>query len=209
MRLVLEGDEPARRAFSEWLIPVIHERVGRKVMGTRSASKIRDEICDITSHVFLELFEENLDGLRAWSAEGGRSLSNWVGWLARHRAADYHRSRAKSWERERHGELEPGEEYAAALAGDGAASALERDMIEKDFIERVLETFRAEATPLTQRMFDLLFKKHLGTEEICKAMGMNRDAVHKQRARILEELGAIGERLRSGRPPPGGKRRKP
>ena len=143
----------------------------------------------MVQEVFVSLLADDGKTLRAWKAERGMSLENFVGLVAGRQVASILRTGKRSpWKDE------PVDDadltlHAGGSDADGTA-ALSRDMLHV-----LLERLEAELTPKMLLLFHALWVEERPVPEICENMGMQPDAVYAARSRIAKRARAIAAEL--------------
>jgi DNA-directed RNA polymerase specialized sigma24 family protein len=171
--------------------PIIQARVARALL-RRSRTSSRDprqELRDMVQEVFVSLLADDGKTLRAWRAERGMSLENFVGLVAERQVASILRTGKRSpWKDE------PVDDadltlHAGSSDADGMA-ALSRDMLQV-----LLERLEEELTPKMLLLFRALWVEERPVAEICGMMEMQPDAVYAARSRITKRARAIAAEL--------------
>jgi RNA polymerase sigma-70 factor (ECF subfamily) len=182
VRQALTGDQAALTRLVAALTPVIQARVARTLLARRSllasGRNVRQEVEDLSQEVFLALFARDAHVLRAWQAERGLSLENFVGLVAERQVLSFLRSgRRNPWKEDPtflEDELEP----------EALESGPEEVAASREHLALLLDRLREELSPLGRRLFDLLFVQELSLPEVRAASGLSADAVYAWRSRL-------------------------
>jgi RNA polymerase sigma-70 factor (ECF subfamily) len=178
----LGGDERAMRRLVDDLAPVIQARVAKVLLRGAGGRGIRPDVEDLTQEIFASLFDDAGKILRAWQPERGLSLRNFVGLVATRQATSIVRSgRTNPW---RDDPATP-EELHPHLP---AQVSPEAQVVSRDLLREVAERFEANATPLAQQMFVVLFVEQRSVEEVSAELGMAVDAVYAWRSRLSKRM---------------------
>lgn len=177
----LAGDQTALTRLVAGLTPVIQARVARTLLCRRSrlggGRDVRQEVEDLTQDVFLSLFSRDARVLRAWDAERGLSLENFVGLVAERQVVSSLRSGKRNpWKEE----PSPAEDLEAPAPDQSP----EQVTASREQLSLLLDRLREEVSPLGWRLFDLLFVKELSLPEVKTASGLSDDAVYAWRSRL-------------------------
>ncbi len=187
----LTGDRGALEELFVRLAPIIQARVARALL-RRSRPLGRDprqELRDMTQEVFVSLLENDGKTLRAWKAERGMSLDNFVGLVAERQVASILRTGKRSpWK-----EDPVDEDDLAIAAGSSEADAVAT--MSRDTLQALLDRLREELTPKMLRLFYALWVDELPVPQICETMGMQPDAVYAARSRIAKRARAIAAEI--------------
>jgi DNA-directed RNA polymerase specialized sigma24 family protein len=194
----LVGEPQAVRALIAAFTPVIQARAARALV-RRSGSRSRDprqELADLTQDVLLLLFREDGRILRAWSAERGLSLLNYVGLVAEREVAQIAGSGRRSpWS------LNPAEVSEMERAAPPVESA-ESSVGSRDLLDRLYTRLEGELHPSALELFRLLVVEELPTADVCAMTGLSTDAVYTWRSRLLRRARILLDEL-STTPSPG------
>jgi RNA polymerase sigma-70 factor (ECF subfamily) len=196
LKRALGGNAVAMRELVTAILPVVEARVARALFrsqerdgGRRSA---RQEIGDLTQEVFASLFNHNARALRAWDAERGMSLTNFVGLIAEREVCSLLRTgRHNPWT-----EDPTLDEDLDGAAGGSDADALR--VLSCDLLSVLLDRLRERLSPRGLRLFEAIVIDEVTPEAIAAELGMTVDAVYAWRGRflrlarkLLEEIQAI------------------
>jgi RNA polymerase sigma factor (sigma-70 family) len=198
----LSGAPEIVRRFVDEMTPIVQARVVRGLLRRRGAAlgrDLRQEVADLTQEVFVSLFDDGGRALRAYRAERGLSLPNYIGLLAERQVASIMRSGRRSPFTE---EPTIDDELHDAF---GAGPALDTQLASRELLERLLDRLRASLTPKGLQLFRLLYVEERSVEEICTETAMRPDAVYAWRSRIgklVRSLAAELEPDSSKRPAP-------
>lgn len=180
---------PGVRALVEHLAPVIQVRVTRTVMAYgrgRALGDLRATVEEMVQLVFAKLFEGEARLLAMWEPNGGLSLRNWVGRIARLRTEDILRSGKR--DPYRHEAAPP--EHMERLTG----SALLGDEIETiQLWERVRDCVREGQSELGTRLFGLIIEEDRTTKELEAETGLSAAAIFQWRRRLRKAIKACME----------------
>jgi RNA polymerase sigma-70 factor (ECF subfamily) len=194
----LGGDSLAVRALIAAFTPVIQARAARALVrrtGVRSRDP-RQELADLTQDVLLLLFRDDGRILRAWSAERGLSLLNYVGLVAQREVGQIAGSGRRSpWS------LDPAEESAMERAAAPVESA-ESAVGSRDLVDRLYARLEGELHPSALQLFRLLVVEELPAADVCAMTGLSTDAVYTWRSRLLKRARIVLDEL-STTPLPG------
>lgn len=190
----LAGDREAVRRLIDALTPVVQARVARALLRRRSDARgrpIRQELEDFTQEIFLALFANDATVLRAWSAERGLSLVNFVGLVAEREVASIMRSGKRSpWT----------EDPTLAETMDhlgGQAQSPEPVIASRQTLEVLLDRLRASLTPKGLDLFSRLYVEERSVEEVRADTGMSEDAIYAWRSRLGKLIRKLGADLLS------------
>ena len=187
----LTGDRSALQDLFAHVAPVIQVRVARALLRRSRASgrDPRQELRDMVQEVFVSLLENDGRTLRAWKAERGMSLENFVGLVAERQVASILRTGKRSpWKED------PVEEEDLAVHA-GATDAQAVATLSRDMLRVLLDRLREELTPKMLGLFYALWVEEQPVSQICETMGMQADAVYAARSRIAKRARAIAADL--------------
>ena len=174
-------DRAAVRELVALVTPVVQARVARGVLARRAGQPpevVRQEVEDLVQEVFVALFDDDARALRAYRAERGLSLRNFVGLIAEHQVASIFRSgRRRPWHREPF--VAADVDLIAAPAGGPESAALTRDLA-----QQLLARVRTELSPLGLALFQRLILDEEPVDAVAAAMEMSVDAVYAWRSRL-------------------------
>jgi RNA polymerase sigma-70 factor (ECF subfamily) len=181
LQKALAGDAAAVDALVRRLGPVIQARVARSLLRWRTGSaagrNVRQEVEDLVQEIFVVLFSDGGKILRGWEPERGLSLENFVGLVAERRTASLMASGRRSpW---KESPTEPPE-----LDGPREGPGPERTTAARQELRLLLNTLRAELSPLGRRLFELIYLRRLSVEEVMEATDLSADAVYAWRSRL-------------------------
>ncbi|HEY2510969.1 MAG TPA: hypothetical protein VGI39_08940 [Polyangiaceae bacterium] len=180
----LAGEASALRALVAAFTPIIQARAARALV-RRGGGKTRDprqELGDLTQDVLLLLFRDDARVLRAWQAERGLSLSNYVGLVAEREVGHIARSGKRSpWA------LDPAEESELERAPSPAAGP-ESDVGSRDLFARLHARLAEELHPRALELYRLLVVEEAPIPEVCEKSGLSADAVYAWRSRLLKRV---------------------
>jgi DNA-directed RNA polymerase specialized sigma24 family protein len=183
----LHGDAASLRALVSVLQPVVHARVGRVLCRRRALAQgdLRERALDLAQDVFVELFRDDGRALRAWDPARGLSLANWVGLIAEQRATAALRGRAATAAASDL-PLDEAPEEIAPPGDDPEATVLARDRL-----EHVLDTLRAELSPLGMSLFQALVVAEEPIASVAERTGMSVAAVQAWSSRLKRRIASI------------------
>ncbi len=188
----LNGERDAVRALVDELSPVIQARIVRSLTRRQEAAggrDVRQEVRDLTQHMFLVLFADGGRVLRQWDPERGSSLQNFIGLVTEREVASILRRRRRSpW-----GEHPTEDEDFDRMSG--AAPGPESEAISRDLLRRVIVRARARLSGRGIDLFQWIVLEERSVEEVCTLAGMTPEAVYAWRsrlARLLREVAAEG-----------------
>jgi RNA polymerase sigma-70 factor (ECF subfamily) len=197
MEKAVAKDRHAVRVLIDELSPVIQRRVARALLrrGPERSRDVREEVKDLTQHVFVVLFAEEGRVMRQWDPERGLSLKNFVGLIAEREVSVILRSRRKS----------PWTEDAVAPedldeSTDHAASP-EHITASKEMLARILETVRQQLTDHGFELFQLLVVEERSIDDVCAATGKSADAIYAWRSRLGRLVMKVAQEVLSQTPP--------
>lgn len=193
----LDGDSAAIRRMTLALLPIVQARVARSLMRRAASARgrnVRQEVEDLTQEVFAALFAHRARALRAWSADRGLSLTNFVGLIAEREVASILRSGRRSpWTED------------PTLVEDMDRTDLQPDpelsVGSKELLERVLDELRARLSAKGLQLFTLLYIEETPVAEVATLTGMSHDALYAWRSRLARQVREIAEALMSEEPP--------
>jgi RNA polymerase sigma factor (sigma-70 family) len=198
----LAGDRKAVRGLVDDLMPVIQARVAHALLRRGRAAEGRDvqqEIADMTQEVFVSLFRDRGQVLRAWDPAKGAGLRGFVGLVAAREVSSILRTRRQSpWT-----ESPTPEEDLARQSGE--VPGPEGEAESRELLAAILERLRERLTDRGLEMFQLLLIEELGAEEVAEKLRMTVEAVYAWRVRLGRMARAIREELASEQGP--GKRK--
>jgi RNA polymerase sigma factor (sigma-70 family) len=182
VRNALIGDSTALNRLVAVLTPVIQARVARTLLARRfrlaGGRDVRQEVEDLSQEVFLALFSRDAHVLRAWQAERGLSLENFVGLVAERQVLSFLRSgRRNPWK-------EDPSFTAEELEAESPESGPEDAAASRELLALLLDRLREELSPLGRRLFELLFVQERSLNEVRDASGLSADAVYAWRSRL-------------------------
>ena len=180
----ISGDAQAVRALVAVLTPVIQARAARS-LSRRPAGRTRDarqEVGDMTQDVLLLLFRDDARVLRAWQAERGLSLLNYVGLVAEREVGHISRSGRRSpWS------LEPVEDAVLDAAPSSLASP-ESQAGSRDLFDRLHARLLAELNSRAVELYRMLVVEDLSVAEVMERTSLSADAVYAWRSRLLKRV---------------------
>ncbi len=184
----LGGDSTALASLVRGLTPVIQGRVARALLARRSGwaagRSVRQEVEDLTQEIFLQLFAEDGKILRSWQPERGLSLGGFVALVTERQTVSILRTGKRNpWKEEP--TLVEDLDRPATDGGPEAATA------SREELRLLLERLAEELTPLGRQLFDLLFVRELGQEEVQRRTGLSADAVYAWRSRLRRLAGRL------------------
>ncbi len=158
------------------------------MLASRSEGRdIRGDLFDIVQDVFVALFENDARVLRAWEADRGLSLANFVGLVAERTCANRLRTHKTNPYRDFPEDL-------VDLEARLESTSFERGVVSRDLMLQLLEVLRAELSPRGLDLFYRLFVEDQDTADVCAELRLNRDAVYAWKSR-LQRL--VKEKLRA------------
>ncbi len=143
----------------------------------------------MTQEVFVALLADDGKTLRAWKAERGMSLENFVGLVAERQVASIMRTGKRSPWKEDPVVEEDLALHAGASDGEGMAA------LSRDTLQALVDRLREELTPKMLRLFYALWVEEQPVAQICETMEMQPDAVYAARSRIAKRARAIAVEL--------------
>lgn len=190
--LALSGDRAAQCDLVDLLTPVIQKRVVRELLswrqGAASGRDVRQEVEDLSQEVFVTLFDHDARVLRTWEPERGLSLLNFVGLVARRRAAGILRNGKRTPWRDDPTLIEDLDEPDDVVGPEELAAS-------REMLHLVLDGLKVVLSPYGWQMFDLLFLQELSPEEVVRKTGKSKDAVYKWQSRLYQLARQIRDEL--------------
>lgn len=181
VRRALTGDPAALTRLVAVLTPVIQARVARTLLAHRfrlaGRRDVRQEVEDLSQEVFLALFSRDAHVLRAWQAERGLSLENFVGLVAECQVLSFLRSGRRNPRKEDSSFTEEPEPKAPDSDPEKVAAS-------REHLALLLDRMREELSPLGWRLFELLFVQERTQAEVQAESGLSADAVYAWRSRL-------------------------
>jgi RNA polymerase sigma-70 factor (ECF subfamily) len=194
IRRAVARDREATHELVGQLSPIIQARAARALLRRRATAGGRDarqEITDLTQHVFMLLFADEGRALLRWDPKGGASLANFIGVFAEHAIASILRSRRQSpWGEE----PTDANDLAELSSADPGHEAL---VISKDILRIALDRVRARLTERGLEMFHWIVVEDHSLDEVCDLTGMKPDAVYAWRSRLAKLLREIAAEVSS------------
>lgn len=181
----LVGTPEDVRRLCAYLVPVIQARVARALVASGHGGRhrnLREEVEDLTQDVFTLLFEHDARVLRAWSADRGLSLRNFVGMVARRKTNAVLSVRKRNpWYEE------PMEDAAVERALPEAASS-ERQLAARQLLGEAMRRAAEEQSERGRVLLELMFKDGLDNPELVKRTGLKDTAVYQWRSRLTRTV---------------------
>ena len=201
----IDGDRGAVRALVDELSPVIQARLVRSLTRRSAAAgerDVRQEVRDLTQHMFLLLFADGGRVLRQWDPARGSSLPNFVGLVVERETASILRRRRRNPWGEHPTEDEDFDRISAAAPGP------ESQTISRDLLRHVIVRARAKLSDRGLELFQWIILEERSVDEVCTLAEMTPEAVYAWRsrlARLLREIAAesMSEGEGTRRRPPG------
>ncbi len=188
----LSGDQAALSDLVDLLTPVIQKRVARELLnwrqGASSGRNVRQEVEDLSQEVFVTLFDHDARVLRTWKPERGLSLLNFVGLVARRRAAGILRNGKRSPWRDDPTLIEEFDEPDDIVSPEELTAS-------REMLHLVLDGLKVVLSPYGWQIFDLLFLQELSPEEVVRKTGKSLDAIYKWQSRLYRLARQIREEL--------------
>jgi len=176
----MSRDHQAVRALIGALTPIIQARAAR-VLLRRSCSRtreIRQDVLDLTQHIFVALFERDSRLLRTWDPSRGMSLENFVGLIAEQQVMAILRNRHQNpWINE------PTESDELDGSVDSSRGP-ERLVASRQALSLILDKLRDQLSDRGLELFQLIYVEGRSVEEICSMTDMKADAVYAWRSRL-------------------------
>jgi RNA polymerase sigma-70 factor (ECF subfamily) len=188
----LASDREAVQSLVAELTPVIQARAARCLLRRRQGAggrDVREELRDLTQHVFLALFADDGRFLRDWSPDGGASLENFVGLIAERQILSLLRSRRRNPWTDVPTEAEEIEVRSPADPGP------EIPTLSRDLLRRVIERAEVELSERGVEMLHWLVLEERAVEEVCALTGMKPEAVYAWRSRLGQRLRTIAAEI--------------
>jgi DNA-directed RNA polymerase specialized sigma24 family protein len=183
----LAGDGDAVREVVKAFTPVLQARAARALVraGGGRGRDARQELADLVQDLLLLLFRDDGRVLRAWRAERGLSLLNYVGLVAEREVRQIARSGRRSpWS------LDPSEDAELERAAPRVASA-ESAVASRDLLDRLYARLEDELHEKALELFRLLVVEELPVPDVCAMTGLSTDAVYTWRSRLLKRAREI------------------
>jgi RNA polymerase sigma factor (sigma-70 family) len=182
VRRALDGDPTAQNELVALLTPVIQARVARTLLPRRSflagGRSIREQVADLTQDVWVALIDRDWHVLRSWRPEGGLSLANFVGLVAKCQVLSFLRS----------GRRNPWKEDPSLTDDEIDREAPDRGPEEivasREQLALLLDRLSESLSPQGWQLFDLIYTQELSQAEVEAASGLSADAVYAWRSRI-------------------------
>lgn len=188
----LLGGWAAQCELVDLLTPVIQKRVARELLnwrqGASSGRNVRQEVEDLSQEVFVTLFDHDARVLRTWKPERGLSLLNFVGLVARRRAAGILRNGKRSPWRDDPTLIEEFDEPDDIVSPEELTAS-------REMLHLVLDGLKVVLSPYGWQIFDLLFLQELSPEEVVRKTGKSLDAIYKWQSRLYRLARQIREEL--------------
>lgn len=178
LRRALSGRTAALPALVDRWTSIIQARVVR-VLRRRGDidQRTQQEIEGFVQQVFVSLFENKGESLRAWQPERGLSLDNWVGLLAERQVLSLLRTRKRNPWTEQPVLVE--ELDRTSPAPDPETRALSRDAL-----DRLLDRLQERLSPLGWRLFRLLYLEEKSVDDAAAGCDMSHAAIYAWRSRL-------------------------
>lgn len=186
----LAGDEEATATVVRALLPVVRARTLAALRNhRRGARDAAQEVDDLSQEVLLLLFDDDARILRAWDPTRGRSLTSFVGLVAEREAGHVLRSGRRSpWAQD------PTEDAWFDESPSDAPGA-DVKVASREAFDAIWGRLSQELTPRGRDLFDRLIVDEQPVEDVCAALGMQRDAVYAWRSRLLRRTRALAVEL--------------
>ncbi|WP_437935120.1 RNA polymerase sigma factor [Sorangium sp. So ce341] len=180
MEQALARDRRAVRQLIDELSPIVQARVARRLLrrGLAQSRDLREEVKDLTQHVFVVLFAGDGRVLRQWSPERGLSLANFVGLVAEREVSTVLRSRRKSPWREEDALPDDFDR------GEGTEGEPEQLTASREILRAVLAAVRAQLSDDGVALFEWLIVDERPIDDVCALTGKSPDAVYAWRSRL-------------------------
>lgn len=192
----LAGQRAPLRELVEVLTPPIQRRVARVLLrsvGGARRGQVRADVEDIVQHVLGFLFAADGHALRAWDAERGLSLPQYVALIAEREAISILRSKRRNPYTEAPMDAEALEARPSTLA------LPDSDVLTRQMTGTLLSRLRVTLSPLGVRVFERLFCDELSPDAVCAELGITSDALYAWRARIRKMARALANELSNER----------
>ncbi|WP_438023403.1 RNA polymerase sigma factor [Sorangium sp. So ce233] len=182
MEQALARDRRAVRRLIDELSPIVQSRVARRLLrrGFAHSRDLREEVKDLTQHVFVVLFADDGRVLRQWSPERGLSLANFVGLVAEREVSTVLRSRRKSPWREEDA-LPDDFDFDRGGSIEGEPEQLTAS---REILSAVLAAVRAQLSDAGVELFEWLIVDERPIDDVCAMTGKSPDAVYAWRSRL-------------------------
>jgi DNA-directed RNA polymerase specialized sigma24 family protein len=187
----LTQNPQAVRAFIVSITPLVQVRVARTLLRCRGASSvdIAQEVKDMVQEVMMALFAHDAKVLRAWQAERGLSLENFIGLVAERETLSMLRSGKRSAWRESTVEEGDVEEMMPHH------TRTEETLVSGDLLRVLLEHMQMHTSPLGFSVFRMMFVEELSVADICETLSLTTDAVYAWRSRLVKQAKTLAVQL--------------
>lgn len=192
----LAGDRSALHEIIDRLMPVIQARVARCLLRWRGGNPagVRNDVEDLVQEVFLSLVDQDGKSLRAWQAERGLSLENFVGLVAERRTVSILRTDKRNPWRENPTPVEELDTLAPQPGPDTVT-------VSRDGLRRLLGRLRGELSPEGWRLFDLLYIQDMSVTEASHATSRSSAAIYVWRGRLKRLVARLSAESTPAPPP--------
>jgi RNA polymerase sigma-70 factor (ECF subfamily) len=193
IRRAVAGERDAVRALVDAISPIIQARAARVLLRRHGAAgrDVRQEILDLSQHVFLTLFADEGRFLLQWDPERGASLENYVGLAAEREIASILRSRRRNpWS-------DDPTEAEILEANVEPRPSPELQVVSRDLLARVLERLEDRLSARGLELFHWIVLDGRSVEEVCALGNLTPDAVYAWRSRLGRQLREIAAELMS------------
>ena len=182
----LSGQDDATVSFVKAMTPIVRHRVARALRRHGAGTKVgMNELPELTQEVWASLFAHRGRALRAFSAEAGLSLENFVGLIAYRRAVSLLRARAAR-------------QVAAAASEDAPLEpsnvSPEARAASRELVRAVLARLRPKLTARDLTLFEGLFLREAAIDDLL-GTGMKANAVHTWKSRLARRARAVLDEL--------------
>lgn len=180
----LAGRPEAMRRLVSWLMPVIQVRVARALLagGGGAHRNLAEEVEDMSQEVFTTLFERDARVLRAWRPDGGLSLRNFVGMVARRKVGAILGVRKRNpW----YEEPMEGEAVERALPAEADA---ERQLAASEIVSSALRQTEEGLSERGKQLLTWMIRDGLSHEEIRERTSLSDAAIYQWRSRLSKTL---------------------
>lgn len=179
LQQALSGNRDVLPMLVDRWVPVIQARVMRVLRRHAAVAPARafQEVEELVQQVLYALFENRSAALRAWQPERGLSLDNWVGLIAEQQVLSLLRTRKRNpWTEE--------PVVITELERRSAAPNPERETLDRDELDRLLERLQERLSPLGWRLFCLLYLEDQDVGAAARTSGLTLAAVYAWRSRL-------------------------
>jgi RNA polymerase sigma-70 factor (ECF subfamily) len=189
---LLDGPPKDQAALVARLAPVVKSQVAISLMRRRrqlDRKSLAQEADDLIQEVFIYLFRNHAQVLRAWDPERGLGLFGFVRMVSdRVVEAKLRSKRRNPWTES---PTEDDTLQAMMPHEEGVARTIE----ERDLAQRVVGRLKEQLSPTGYHLFVRLLVQQDSVEQVCAEEKMTAEAVYAWRSRLKKAIVAIGQAL--------------